>query len=262
MGRMILDTDEVPPGCVMHMRLVQPEDTQPENDDQDTTSERDASEAAEILYDSDVEVEDILGADWNDPEVIAEYRARLEERGIDPEEAQKYLEKTLKTIKKYQHYVFFFIVALIMELFVSPPLSHRIKDSGNNPLNNENLTGFAWFYSICDYINMLTIWWVITLVMALIILVRTCMGNQSERLLRFYRFQQYVFLAFNVYFIIASGLNLEPFKTMIEKGVWVSMACTVILVSCFRIARIYVSYGYYRVYKLLKPEERQFAHTQ
>merc|ERR1711964_510975 len=113
---------------------------------------------------------------------------------------------------------------------------------------------------------MLSWWWYLTLAIALIIMIGTCIGNQSERILRFYRFQQCIFLLMNCYFLVASGFSLEPFKTlkvpMIARGVWVSMATTVIIVSCFRLARICVSFRYWNVYKLLKDDERAFAHGQ
>jgi len=109
MGRSVSDNDIVPSGCVIHMRVVaanrppafeapQQEAVAPKR--RDSNAERDPDEVAEILYDEEAGPEQVLGQDWNNPEVIAQYRRRLQERGVNPEVAQRQLDETLKVIKK------------------------------------------------------------------------------------------------------------------------------------------------------------------
>merc|ERR1712098_54506 len=265
MGRNIQDMDLIPDGCVIHVRVSDaPSKAPPAPAQPEPSPEQEEDESSSYVDFDEEEAEELLRINWNDPEAVAEYRARLEERGIDPDAAQEQLQKTVKTIRRYQHYVFFFLAIVILVFLAWPPLGRRVKDSGNNTVDNSNLSGFAKFYAACDYIMMVNIWWWICATVALLVVAGTCTGKhwKGAKLLKFYRFIQWVFLGFNLFFIIASGFKIEPFNTMVEKGVWVSMACCVILVSCFRVARIFVSHRYWTIYKKLNKHERVIAHAQ
>merc|ERR1712096_480748 len=139
--------------------------------------------------------------------------------GVDVEVAQQQLAETLATIKKYQHFVFFYAVVTLMEFFAWPPLTSRIDDPGANAPDVENLSGFAKFYASWDYITMLSIWWWITAGVSILIIVGIFSGDQgSGKLVSFHRLTQYIFLAMNAFFLVGSGFGIPPFGDFIEKG--------------------------------------------
>jgi len=268
MGRALSDSDIVPSGCVIHMRVVTsdraPDFQGPDSSEEplpSSDSERNPEEIAEILYDEEARPAQVLGQNWNDPQVIAAYRRRLRERGVNPEVAQRKLDQTLRVIKKYQHFVLFYVVLTAMEFLAWPALCHRITDPGSNPVDLSNKTAWQILVQEFDYIEILNLLWWFSVLFGLFCLLGALAGEQGSGIcVKIHRAFQYIFIAFNVYFLIGSGLKLPPFDNFILKGSWVSMACAVILGSAFRVARLFVSYRYMAVYKSLQTEERQYAH--
>jgi len=274
MGHSLSNEDIVPAGCVIHMRVVDsnrpPAFEAPKQDAEAPKppapeGARNPDQAAEILYDEEAGPDQVLGQNWNDPEVIARYRQRLQERGVDPEVAQRQLDETLQVVKKYQHFVLFFCVLTFMELLAWPALTHRIPDPGQGTVLFVDTSSMsAWekfFLHDCDYIDMLNILWWITVIIGLICMIGALAGDQgSGSCMTWHRATQYIYIAVNIYFLIGSAFDLHPFKGFIQKGSWVSMACACVLGSLFRMARLYVSYRYMSVYNSLKKAEREYAH--
>jgi len=270
MGRALSNEDIVPAGCVIHMRVVDPSrppafearQEQSAIPRKDSGGARDPDQAAEILYDEEAGPDQVLGQNWNDPEVIARYRQRLRERGVNPEVAQRKLDETLRVIKKYQHFVLFFCVLTAMELLAWPALTHKIVDPGNNPVDTSAMNKWEKFFlHTCDYMFWLNALWWFTIFAGFVCILRAMAGDQGDvTCISIHRFFQYIYIAFNIYFLIGSGFDLQPFRGFIQKGSWVSMACAVVLGTLFRAARLYISYQYMAVYSALKPKERVYAH--
>jgi len=278
MGRVLGDQDNVPSGCVLHMRTVlakRPDRIQipPEphvegtalgsSTSPDSDSERDPADA-EDLYDEDAGVEQILGQNWNDPQAIAQYRRRVEERGLNADEVQRKLAETLIVIRKYQHYVAFYVLVILLELIAWPPLCNRIPDLGTTQDSSDD-EDKGWLNSLnifnFDFISGLNFMWWVTIIVSIIVIVGVCCADVGTGMsITIHRMTQWFWILLNVYYLVASGFKLWPFKDALLKGSWVAVSSLIVVITAFRVVRIYVSYRYMRFYKSLGLEERKYAH--
>jgi len=229
----------------------------------DPDAERNPADA-EALYDEDAGVEQVLGQNWNDPEAIAQYRRRVEERGLNADQVQRKLAETLVVIRKYQHYVAFYVLVILLELIAWPPLCTRVPDLGATQESSDE-GDKGWLKSLnafnFDYISGLNLMWWVTIIVSVIVIVRVCCADVGTgRSIAIHRMTQWFWILVNVYYFVASGFSLWPFKDSLHKNSWVAVSSLILVISAFRAVRIYISYRYMRLYNSLRLEERKYAH--
>merc|ERR1711964_272687 len=102
-------------------------------------------------------------------------------------------------------------------------------------------------------------WWV-TIVSTIVVVGVCCADVGSGMSITIHRMTQWFWILVNIYYFVASGFSLWPFKDDMLKNSWVAVSSLILVVSAFRLVRIYVSYRYMRVYNSLQLDERKYAH--